>query len=66
MNSEPRVEVFRLVRSGNVEWIETVESVTSAVNLIRTLRLANPARYLIFDRENALFIDPGEIDSARQ
>ena len=61
MSGGPRIEIFRRLRSGSVEWVETVENVELAREHAKTLVQEHPATYFIFDRENACFIDPLEI-----
>jgi hypothetical protein len=58
MSSEARIEVFRRLRSGNIEWVETVDTLERAFERSEALASQEPAKYFIFDRENARFIDP--------
>ena len=59
------VEIFRSLRSGDVEWVETAGNLDAAFERAKPLAALDPERYFLFDRETARFIDPTEPPVAR-
>jgi hypothetical protein len=59
-----RFEIFRRVGSGNIEWIETVESLGLVRDRLARLIVEQPgANYFVFDRLRLRFIDVSELES---
>lgn len=62
-----RFEIFRRVNSGNVEWIDTVETLWLArEHLQHRIAKEPPADYFIFDRLRLRFMQASELQKIDQ